>query len=163
MNPATNWLGMDAHANTIAMLANIIARQDPHAAQQQETVRLDWKTGTPEVPQGGREVFWCATRNRGGKVFYRHLAYLNGYVMQLSDSQDDPGDDAADPLDGLGDFLGGEPLLLDAVPVGDDGDYAWTGWYEESCDQCETQWRFMDEIVQWMRLPRAAIDQARTP
>ena len=100
-----------------------------------------FQSGKPSVPSGGRQVLWCATRNSEGKIFHRHLAYLNAYIMPLSDSQDDPGEDA--------------------VPIGDDGDYAWSGWFEESCDQCETQWRFTDEVVAWMRLPR--LDAARSP
>ncbi len=96
--------------------------------------QAQWQTGIPTVPEGGREVFWCATITPNGNLFHRHLAYLNGYIMPLSDSQDDPGDDA--------------------VAVGDDGDYAWSGWYEESCDQCETQWKFTDEIKAWMKMPK---------
>lgn len=96
-------------------------------------VSVFWQTGTPNVTDGGREIFWCATRNSAGKIFHRHLAYLNAHVMPLSDSCYDAPESA--------------------VPVGDDGDYAWTGWHQESCDHCETQWSFDDEVVAWMRLP----------
>lgn len=103
-------------------------------AAQEDSRRLDFKTGTPNVKPGSREVFWCATANSAGKIYHRHLAYLNGYIMPLCDSQDDPG--------------------TNAVAVGDDGDYACTGWYEGSCNQCDTQWKFTDNVIAWIKLPR---------
>lgn len=94
-----------------------------------------WKTGTPDVAEGRRETFWCAIKGRNGKLFHRHLDYLNGHIMPLSDTCHDIAPEHA-------------------VPVGDDGDYKWTGWHEVSCDQCETQWGFRQEVIAWMRLPR---------
>ena len=74
------------------------------------------------------------------KIYHRTLTFCNGYVMPMSDCS------------------AGSPK--NAVPVGDDGDYAWTGWYEESCEQCETQWTFEGEVVAWMRLPRYSAEVA---
>jgi len=100
--------------------------------------RALWKNGTPDVKEGGREIFWCATRTSAGKIWHRHLAYFNACIMSLSDSCDEPPEGA--------------------VPVGDDGDYALTGWYQESCDYCETQWSFDGEVLAWMRLPRCDVN-----
>lgn len=99
-----------------------------------ELITVSWRTGTPPVPPGARGTFWCAIRGANGKIYHRHLVYLNAYIMPLSDSCDD------------------EPE--NAIPVGDDGEYAWTGWHEESCDQCDTQWSFNQEVIAWMSLPK---------
>lgn len=45
------------------------------------------------------------------------------------------------------------PKGCEPVPNSDE-DYYWTGWFEESCDQCETQWSYSGEIVAWLALPR---------
>jgi hypothetical protein len=66
----------------------------------------------------------------------RCLFYGNAYVMPLSDTCDD------------------HPK--NAVPVGDDGDYEWTGWWEGSCEQCDTYWSFGGGVVNWVELPQAA-------
>jgi hypothetical protein len=94
-----------------------------------------WRTGTPDVTEGKRERFWCATRNdTHGKVYHRSLEFLNRYVMPCTD-QCEPSADA-------------EP-----VP-NSDGDFYWSGWHEEACENCDTQWAFSGEVVAWMRLPR---------
>lgn len=93
-----------------------------------------WGIGTPDVPPGKIENFWCAYKDDTGKTRHVFLSYCNAHIMPLSDSCDEA------------------PKC--AVPVGDDGDYAWTGWVELSCEQCETQWTFSHEIVAWMRLPK---------
>lgn len=95
---------------------------------------LLWQTGTPDVPDGQRETFWCAIKGHTGKVAHRTLYYLNRHEMPCSD-QCEPSKDA-------------EP-----VP-NSDGDYYWTGWFQESCDHCDTQWAYGGEVVAWCRLPR---------
>lgn len=94
-----------------------------------------WRTGIPPVSPGGRKTFWCAVRGVDGNIRHCHLVYLNSYIMRLADSCYE--------------------APKSAVPVGDDGEYAWTGWHEESCDQCETQWAFDDNsVIAWMSLPK---------
>jgi len=99
-----------------------------------ELVSVAWQTGTPDVKDGGSETFWCAFCGDNGKIYHKFLCYQNGYIMPLADSCED--------------------APANAVPVGDDGDYAWTGWSEKSCDQCDTQWSFNQTVIAWMRLPR---------
>jgi hypothetical protein len=94
-----------------------------------------WKTGIPDVSEGRQEIFWCALKNDNGKIHYRPLNYCHRYIMPLSDSCDDA------------------PEGCEPVSEGDD-DYYWTGWYEQSCEQCETQWTVSAQIIAWMRLPR---------
>ena len=93
-----------------------------------------FQTGTPDTPPGSRRAFWCATLNDQGKLFHRYLEYLNAHVMPLADSQDEAGPGA--------------------VAIGEDGDYAFTGWYEPSCDQCETQWQVTNTVLAWLILPK---------
>ena len=90
-----------------------------------------WNTGTPEIPEGGMERFWCAVT----KVYHRHLCYANKHPMPLNDYSDTV-PDCAEPIEG------------------DEDNYAWTGWYEESCEQCETQWQFSGKVVAWFILPK---------
>ncbi len=103
------------------------------------TPLLTWSLGTPEVPLGKMRRFWCVTDERAPtdpnpRLRTKLLCYANAFVMPLSDSQDEP--------------------PPSAVPVGDDGDYAWTGWFGESCDHCDTHWSYDTyEVVKWMLLP----------
>lgn len=79
-------------------------------------------------------TFWCLTKESPtSPERARALCYANGYLMGVSDS-------AGDPPEG-------------AIPVGDDGDYSWTGWFEGSCQQCDTYWTYSGEVVAWMELP----------
>jgi hypothetical protein len=94
-----------------------------------------WQTGTPDVKEGKRERFWCAVKVGHGKVGHCTLEYLNRHVMPVSD--------------GLEPSPNAEP-----VPNSEYDEYYWTGWHEEACDQCETQWVYSGEVVAWMRLPR---------
>ena len=97
-------------------------------------VSLPWETGTPVVKEGGRQAFWCAVKNHRGGISHVAIEYLNRHVMPCSDSCE-PGDSA--------------------VPVpGSDDEYFWTGWFEQSCEHCETQWNYTGEVVAWIRLPR---------
>lgn len=94
-----------------------------------------WNGFTPPVKEKSQATFWCAVRAKDGKVFHRFLSYCNRYVMPLGDDQYDV------------------PAGVEPVPDGD-GDYYWTGWFERSCDQCDTQWSFDGEVIAWMVLPR---------
>ncbi|MDE2020638.1 MAG: hypothetical protein KGJ13_09910 [Patescibacteria group bacterium] len=97
--------------------------------------RVMWQTGMPDVATGKRETFWCATKGEAnGKIYHRDLVYANKHVMGLSDSCWE--------------------APKNAVQIGDSDEYEWTGWFEESCDQCDTQWTFTGEVIAWMRLPR---------
>lgn len=94
----------------------------------------EWQTGTPDIPSGSERAFWVAFKS-GDKIRTRFLTYCNALVMPVSDQLPDDH----------------EPK--DAVPVGDDGEYAWTGWFEFSCENCETYWAFNPEVIAWMELP----------
>lgn len=88
----------------------------------------------PTIPAGTMRRYWCITKAQApSKEHARQLCYGNAYVMPLSDEGDAPDN---------------------AIPVGDDGDYAWTGWWEESCDLCDTYWAFHGEVLAWLELPQ---------
>lgn len=102
-----------------------------------------WQTGTPDVKEGSRERFWCAVKGAPGKVLHCTLEYMNRYQMPVSD--------------------GLEPSA-DAEPVPNSEDeYYWSGWHEEACDQCETQWAYSGEVIAWMRLPRLSANVPDEP
>lgn len=105
----------------------------PAGVPLDQLVSVSFQDGTPDVKRGAKEVFWCVIRSQSGRLYHRPLTYCNAHVMPCSD-QCEPSDNA--------------------VPVGDDGDYEWTGWFEQSCEYCDTQWAFTFEVVAWMRLPR---------
>lgn len=89
---------------------------------------------TPNIPKGTQKAFWCRVLNTGAsRPCNRLLVYCNGYQMPLSDHCYDAPENA--------------------VPVGDDGDYLWTGWVEEACEQCETYWTYSGKVLAWMELP----------
>jgi hypothetical protein len=46
------------------------------------------------------------------------------------------------------------PKGCEPVPGTDGEEFYWTGWFERSCEQCDTQWTFSGEVVAWMALPR---------
>jgi hypothetical protein len=94
-----------------------------------------WQLGAPPIEAGQRRRYWCAVRSSpNGKITHRALDYLNRHAMPVSDQC--------------------EPST-NAEPVPDsDGEYFWTGWFEEACDQCETSWAYNGEVVAWMALPR---------
>jgi hypothetical protein len=95
-----------------------------------------WNGHTPPVKEGCEQTFWCAVRGNNGGIYHRFLQYSNRYVMPLSDSCCDA------------------PKGCEPVPGSDGEEFYWTGWFERSCDQCDTQWTFSDEVVAWMALPR---------
>lgn len=99
-------------------------------------LKAQWQTGIPEVREGALQRFWCATKRPNQKLQHEVLCYGNKYVMPLADTQD--------------------MAPACAVPVGDDGDYEWSGWWSESCDNCETFWIFSGEVVAWMKMPKMA-------
>ena len=104
------------------------------AAGSDDLLAVRWQTGTPDVKEGKRERFWCAVEGSPGKVCHASLEYLNRYIMPVSDGME-PSDDA------------------ELVPDSED-EYYWTGWHEEACDQCDTQWAYSGVVTAWMRLPR---------
>jgi len=99
----------------------------------QEKQPLQWQVGNPDVAEGKRESFWCAVQTDPGKTRCIVLEYLNRYAMPASDYYDPPSD--AEP-----------------VP-GEEDEYYWTGWQQESCDTCNTIWDYDGKVVAWMRLP----------
>jgi len=99
----------------------------------QEKQPLKWQVGNPDVAEGKRERFWCAAQTASGKTSCKVLEYLNCYAMPASDDCDPPSD--AEP-----------------VP-GEEDEYYWTGWHQESCDICETSWEYSGKVIAWMRVP----------
>lgn len=96
---------------------------------------MSWNTGTPNIPHGSRRTFWCAIRGANGRIYHRFLDYVNGYIMPLSDECYD--------------------APTNAIPVDDEGlEFRWFGWHEVSCDSCDTQWAYTQEVVAWMELPK---------
>jgi hypothetical protein len=125
----------DQASKNVAFLTDKLAACE---RERDEARRFD--TGTPTVAEGKLARFWCIVKPIGApNLSTRYLCYGNKYVMPLSDDCYDPPENA--------------------VPVGDDGEYEWTGWFEPSCDQCETQWAFSGEVIAWKALPR--ITEAR--
>ena len=99
--------------------------------QQLAEARKDgaWHDGVPEVPEGVQRAFLCSTN---GVVL--RLLYSNRFVGPASDETDPESEDEVAP---------------------DSGEYYWTGWFEESCDQCDTFWRWDKPVEGWMPLPAA--------
>lgn len=92
-----------------------------------------WQIGTPPVKEGGREAFWCAVKHGTG-IAHTFLDYLNRHQMPCSDMCEPP--------------KGAEPV------ENSEDEYYWTGWHQESCEHCDTQWSYSGEVIAWMRLPR---------
>lgn len=103
-------------------------------AQITQPILVNWNRGIPPVAVGKMERFWCLYSSDNKCDKYMMACYGNKYVMPLSDSCDDAPENA--------------------VPVGGDGDFEWTGWFEESCDHCDTFWKLHVNILAWMRLPK---------
>jgi len=99
----------------------------------QEKQPLKWQVGNPDVAEGKRERFWCAVQTASRKTSFVTLEYLNCYAMPASDDCDPPSD--AEP-----------------VP-GEEDEYSWSGWMEESSGICSHIWAFDGKVVAWMRLP----------
>ena len=134
------------HVRTVLQTANRIRDEQANelATLRAENERLDWQTGIPPVELGGEDAFWCQyeyKQNGETRIGYGLLEYRNKYVALASDWAE-PGPEE--------------------VEVGDSGEYEWTGWFEQSCDVCNTFWRCTKNIIAWMKLPRrdAAIDAA---
>ena len=115
------------HDNDLRLVLTALA-----AARKMEAI--SWQVGTPVIGSGEMARYWCAVKGSAAEG-RRLLCYGNAYIMPLSDSCHD--------------------APANAVAVGDDGDYAWTGWFETSCDQCDTYWAFHGEVLRWFELPEA--------
>jgi len=103
---------------------------------------MNQQTHSPQIPAGTQRAYWCRVLNVGAsRPCNRLLVFCNAYVMPLSDNCDEP------------------PAC--AVPHGDE--YSWTGWVEESCEQCDTYWTFTGAILQWMELPETDAEFAERP
>lgn len=103
-------------------------------ATHPDTVR-EWKTGTPDVPVGAMRRLWCAVLADNGKIYHSILCYANGHAMPVAD------------------WVDTIPDCCEEIP-GNEDEFAWFGWYEESCDHCETQWHSSAKVVAWMELPK---------
>lgn len=127
---------LESHYNELTQLRADIA------------AKVEWQIGTPNIPKNSQKAFWVAFKSKdvnSDKICHRFLMYCNEEIMPLSDLVNDDH----------------EPK--NAVPVGDDGEYAWTGWFQFSCDHCDTQWCFDGEVIAWMELPAYASTLAVNP
>ena len=103
------------------------------ASGEPGNAELIWQTGIPPVAEGAQRRFIVAIRGSGsGKIHRSMLLYSNQFIGPCSDGNE--------PAEGQ-------------EEANDDGDYYWTGWFEESCDQCDTFWKFSGDVVAWMPLP----------
>ncbi len=127
-------------AHSYAKLENVATTDELTAAKAELAEALKdsaWQTGIPDVPEGKQRRFWCAVNNGH---YYKCLLYSNRFVSPASDD--------AEPTEG--------------TEANDDGDYYWTGWFEEACDQCDTFWSYSGTVNAWMKLPKypdAAVSQ----
>lgn len=119
------------------MSVDKVTEQPPAVSVGSTALLGDWCVGVPDVEKGAQERFWCAYRGHNGTIYHKLLSYCNAHLMPLADSCCD--------------------APASAKPVGDDGEYEWTGWHHLSCEQCDTQWTFEHEVIAWMRLPRFPI------
>lgn len=98
-----------------------------------------WRDGVPDVPEGEQRAFLASVN--GGKAVIQ-LLYSNRFVGPASDEADPDDEQETSP---------------------DSGEYFWTGWFEEACDQCDTFWRWDKPVDGWMPLPPArSVDSSRT-
>lgn len=129
----------EPHGNkpALAQARAIIARAESATPSKHPDTEREWQTGTPDVPAGAMRSLWCAVLADNGKVCHSMLCYANGHAMPLADWVDTI-PDCCKPVDG------------------DEDNVAWYGWYEESCDHCETQWHSSANVIAWMELPKYA-------
>jgi hypothetical protein len=107
------------------------------AVARADSRRLDWKTGTPDIPEGSQLRVLVTTEDANGKRRVHSLLYLNRFIGPCSDDREPP---------------------ADAEECGDDGEYYWTGWHQESCTNCDTFWSWDGPtVVAWMPFPDSAI------
>lgn len=94
-----------------------------------------WQTQTPTIPEGKRQAFWCACRyGESGPILYRVCEYLNRYKLEFE--------------------FEAEPSKQ-CEPVADEENvYRCTGWFEPSCDVCDTQYEAAFNVLAWQGLPR---------
>lgn len=122
------------HELTISQAIERIESHCRHFAARENEAQ--WMVGIPRVPKGKQESFWCRVKNTGSEIEgLRLIKYDNAFLMPLSDTCDEAPENS--------------------LPVGDDENYEWTGWWEDSCEQCDTYWAFNGEVVAWIRLPSA--------
>ena len=95
-----------------------------------------WREGLPDVPEG-KQRRYLVSANSGKWVGI--LLYSNKYWAPCSDDAEPP----------------------EGAEVNDDGDVCWSGWCEESCQQCDTFWTFAGKVDGWKPLP-AALRPAHT-
>ncbi len=129
----------------LAANAKLLARQTDLARQaeiERDAAICKWQTGTPDVPKGGMRRYWCAI-SREGKIYHRILGYAHDHVMPLSND------------------CSGVPEEC-CRPVSEDSDeYYWNGWFQESCDYCDTQWVWDEPVIAWMELPKYTMEEAK--
>jgi hypothetical protein len=80
------------------------------------------------------ERFLCRVRpdKNSPKEFIRPLEYASDYLMPLSDHCAD--------------------IPSQAKEIDGEDDLSWTGWFEEFCTNCETQFVFSGEVIAWIKL-----------
>jgi hypothetical protein len=101
-----------------------------HLEQENAAMRgaLEWNDGLPPVPEGKEGRFLVSS---SGVIHL--LLYCNKFWAPCSDDCEPP----------------------ENAPSNDDGDVCWSGWCEESCEQCDTFWTFSGKVDGWKPLPAA--------
>lgn len=96
-----------------------------------------WTLGNqPEIPTHQSRSFIVTTESSSGKRYSFQLSYLNRYRMELEDDFDVP------------------PSYVDPVPAAE-GEYYFTGWFEDACESCETSFFYSDweKIIAFTEVP----------
>ena len=98
---------------------------------------MEWIKGNkPNLEEGQQAEYIVARQRPDGKVFTFVLTYANRHVMGLSDSCWE---------------------VPDCVEIIDEDhdEYMWSGWFDRSCEQCDTQWKYQNdaEIIAHMPIP----------
>lgn len=94
-----------------------------------------WTEGdTPSIPHGTTRLFWVTMRSKeSGKTWVKPMRFMNGHVMPLADSCDDPGPHA---------------VPHDPESDGYCEEYEWTGWSEGHCEYCDSEWMWSSHYVE---------------
>jgi hypothetical protein len=101
---------------------------------EKELGATPWQIGTPVVKNGTMERFICRIHSKGNfsREFIRPLEYASNYMMPLSDHCTD--------------------IPAEAKEVDGEDDLSWTGWFEEFCENCDTQLLCTSDVIAWIRL-----------
>jgi hypothetical protein len=103
-----------------------------------------WTLGNqPEIPEHQARLFIVTTESAAGKRHSFQLSYLNRFLMELNDDLEEP------------------PSYVDPVPASE-GEYYFTGWFEDACESCETSYFYSDweKIIAFTEVPILPVNGA---